>query len=129
LGGPARQPSCPYCGVHLQEPTRDKLPQEATKDHVLPEFLGGRKIAACLFELSVETQNVGDHAVLGWVDPINLCERFETIQPIGLKEPHAGFDLIGTQLDLIGRLYDAAVKRDAISKPSLVMRVRVPSLH
>jgi hypothetical protein len=40
--------SCPYCGVLLQEPSLDQLPDEQSEDHIIPEFQGGRKtIPAC----------------------------------------------------------------------------------
>jgi hypothetical protein len=39
---------CPYCGVLLQEPTFEQLPDAQSQDHIISEFQGGRKtIPAC----------------------------------------------------------------------------------
>jgi hypothetical protein len=77
-------------------------------------------------ELSGATQSSGSDAVLGWIDPIDPSERLQSVEPIGLSEPPASFDLIRAQLELAARFRHAAVQRGATPERPLLITLGLP---
>ncbi len=58
----------------------------------------------------------GNDAILAWVDPIDLIEQFQSIEPLGLEVPPVAFthaELVRAQRDLELRLRNSAVGRGA----------------
>ena len=95
------------------ERTRPPLAHTVYVEHVgtqlrgLVQFFGVIQLHC---NLASQTEAQGQEAILGWVDPVSLDERFETIPPIGLIPP-ARFNLIPALLDIAGRFCHAASLR------------------
>jgi hypothetical protein len=116
-----------YRGVDLVRP---ELAHTVYVEHVDHRLCGVVQVFGtfqffCM--LSSQTELSGNSAILGWADPVEAHERWEMVQPIGLKDAPPSFDLHRALVAMIGRFHHAAVQRGAAPNHSVVLRVGLPT--
>ena len=79
--------------------------------------------------LSENAARDGRCALLGWLDPITLDERWEHIEPLELPGPPPGYraeEIVYAQLQWTALLHSAAVQRGATNKLDVIVNATLP---
>jgi hypothetical protein len=75
------------------------------------------------------TKSWGHHAVLAYLDPVNVLEKFEMISPIGLASPpafYAAEEVIQHQVRMVEKFIGSARSRGARTNPEVLLRAHLP---
>lgn len=99
---------------------------QAEQAHGIVEFFG---VFRFFVRLSTRSTPPGAHAVFAYLDPVEACESFEVMPPVGLTAPPAFYtaqELIGHQVSMVQDLVVSAIARGATTVPEVQLTAHLP---